>query len=354
MLHGISRAFRRFVGDVPVGRVLADGDELRAGGRTWRVRERPGHSPTDTVLAGDGVLLAGDHLLEKISSNPIAPRADRRPRPRGARAVAGPARARCSTYARRSVRLPPTIAASWSSPATATRSPAPPRWSRSGWRCTSGVRARSSTRSRAHVAPPTSAATSGATSRSRRRTSCCRRYSVISICSRSAARCGPRSTTASCCTRGRLVRQHWLKAIGHARGPLSETWLTDRPELLRRTGFPRRPRIATGDRLVYYASVWRRVFAVVEAVGEPEPREHPRVAVDDRGRAAARRPGARRRAAGRGDRGRGALDEPAVAYPDPAGALRARGACARLDRRLELRTCLICMTVSWSVAEPPD
>ena len=36
------------------------------------MHERPGHSPTDTVLAGDGLLLAGDHLLERISSNPIA------------------------------------------------------------------------------------------------------------------------------------------------------------------------------------------------------------------------------------------------------------------------------------------
>jgi hypothetical protein len=53
------------------------------------------------------------------------------------------------------------------------------------------------------------------------------------------------------------MRGHWLKAIGHARGPLAETWLEDRPELLRRTGFPRRPRIEPGDRLVYYASVWR-------------------------------------------------------------------------------------------------
>jgi glyoxylase-like metal-dependent hydrolase (beta-lactamase superfamily II) len=71
-LHGISRAFRRFVGDAEVTRILAAGDELGAGGRTWQVRERPGHSPTDTVLEGDGLLLAGDHLLEKISSNPIA------------------------------------------------------------------------------------------------------------------------------------------------------------------------------------------------------------------------------------------------------------------------------------------
>jgi hypothetical protein len=69
---------------------------------------------------------------------------------------------------------------------------------------------------------------------------------------------------------------HWLKAIGHARGPLPEDWFATRPELLAWTGFPRRPRIAPGDRLVLYASVWRRVFAVVEALAEPERREHPR------------------------------------------------------------------------------
>jgi hypothetical protein len=69
---------------------------------------------------------------------------------------------------------------------------------------------------------------------------------------------------------------YWLKAIGHARGPLAEDWLDHRPELLRRTGFPRRPRIAPGDRLVLYASVWRRVFALAEVTGQPEPREHPR------------------------------------------------------------------------------
>jgi glyoxylase-like metal-dependent hydrolase (beta-lactamase superfamily II) len=71
-LDGISRAFRRYVGSAHVDRILADGGELIAGGRAWRVHERPGHSPTDTVLAGDGLLLAGDHLLERISSNPTA------------------------------------------------------------------------------------------------------------------------------------------------------------------------------------------------------------------------------------------------------------------------------------------
>jgi hypothetical protein len=63
--------------------------------------------------------------------------------------------------------------------------------------------------------------------------------------------------------------QHWLKAIGHARGPLAEDWLAERPASLLRTGFPRRPRMEPGDRLVYYASVWRVVFAVVEVVDEP-------------------------------------------------------------------------------------
>ena len=69
---------------------------------------------------------------------------------------------------------------------------------------------------------------------------------------------------------------YWLKAVGHARGPLAEDWLHSRPELLHRTGFPRRPRIEPGDRLVLYASVWRRVFAIAEVVGGPERREHPR------------------------------------------------------------------------------
>lgn len=67
-------------------------------------------------------------------------------------------------------------------------------------------------------------------------------------------------------------RGHWLKAIGHAKGPLPEAWLAD-PERaavrLTRTGFPRRPRMRPGDRLVLYASVWKRVFAIAEVTSEP-------------------------------------------------------------------------------------
>ena len=65
------------------------------------------------------------------------------------------------------------------------------------------------------------------------------------------------------------MRAHWLKGIGHARWSLPEAWLAERPAILEGTGFPRRPRIVPGDRLVYYAAGWRRVFAIVEAVGEP-------------------------------------------------------------------------------------
>lgn len=68
------------------------------------------------------------------------------------------------------------------------------------------------------------------------------------------------------------TRNHWLKAIGHAKGPLPEAWLAD-PERaavrLTRTGFPRRPRMAPGDRLVLYASVWKRVFGIAEVTSEP-------------------------------------------------------------------------------------
>jgi hypothetical protein len=63
---------------------------------------------------------------------------------------------------------------------------------------------------------------------------------------------------------------YWLKPIGHARGRLPPDWLETRPGVLRRTGFPRRPRVEEGDRFVYYASVWKRIFAIVEVISDPE------------------------------------------------------------------------------------
>src|SRR3954452_11814093 len=56
---------------------LAGGDRVRAGGRTLRVVDRPGHSTTDTLFVDDREALAfsGDHLLATISSNTeICPR----------------------------------------------------------------------------------------------------------------------------------------------------------------------------------------------------------------------------------------------------------------------------------------
>lgn len=73
------------------------------------------------------------------------------------------------------------------------------------------------------------------------------------------------------------MRTHWLKALGHAGGPLPDAWLVQAPaHRLLRTSFPRRPRMEQGDRLVYYASGWRCVFAAVEVVEPPtEERPHP-------------------------------------------------------------------------------
>jgi glyoxylase-like metal-dependent hydrolase (beta-lactamase superfamily II) len=56
---------------VRVDRRLADGDRVRAAGRTLRVIDRPGHSTTDTLFVDDrdALAFAGDHLLATISSN---------------------------------------------------------------------------------------------------------------------------------------------------------------------------------------------------------------------------------------------------------------------------------------------
>jgi glyoxylase-like metal-dependent hydrolase (beta-lactamase superfamily II) len=50
---------------------LADGDRIRAGGRSLRVVARPGHSTTDTLFVDDehGIAFVGDHVLARISSN---------------------------------------------------------------------------------------------------------------------------------------------------------------------------------------------------------------------------------------------------------------------------------------------
>jgi hypothetical protein len=63
----------------------------------------------------------------------------------------------------------------------------------------------------------------------------------------------------------------FLKAHGTGAAPLPDRWIQASSSLIEpgRTAFPRRPRMATGDRLILYASGWRCIFGVAEVLGEP-------------------------------------------------------------------------------------
>ena len=75
-LSAVSEAFRAWGARADVTRVLHDGDELRLRDRTLAVHHRPGHSPSDTVFHDRErrLLIAADHLLPHISSNPLISR----------------------------------------------------------------------------------------------------------------------------------------------------------------------------------------------------------------------------------------------------------------------------------------
>ena len=75
-LASVSRGFRAWGARADVTRPLADGEELRLRDRTLRVAFRPGHSPTDTVFHDEQrrILIAADHLIARISSNPLMTR----------------------------------------------------------------------------------------------------------------------------------------------------------------------------------------------------------------------------------------------------------------------------------------
>ncbi len=75
-LQSVSRAFRAWGARVEVTRVLHDGGRIELRDRTFEVAFRPGHSPSDTVFwdRERGHLIAGDHLLGHISSNPLITR----------------------------------------------------------------------------------------------------------------------------------------------------------------------------------------------------------------------------------------------------------------------------------------
>jgi glyoxylase-like metal-dependent hydrolase (beta-lactamase superfamily II) len=75
-LRAVSAGFRAWGSAVEVTRPLTDGSELQLGDRSLRVLHRPGHSPSDTVFLDEsrGMLLAADHLIAHISSNPLLTR----------------------------------------------------------------------------------------------------------------------------------------------------------------------------------------------------------------------------------------------------------------------------------------
>jgi len=75
-LSAVSEAFRAWGARADVTRVLRDGDEIRFRDRTLHVHHRPGHSPTDTIFHDRERrhLIAADHLLGHISSNPLITR----------------------------------------------------------------------------------------------------------------------------------------------------------------------------------------------------------------------------------------------------------------------------------------
>jgi len=75
-LRAVSASFRAWGSAVEITRPLRDGEELRLRDRTLRVLHRPGHSPSDTVFLDDSrsILLAADHLIAHISSNPLLAR----------------------------------------------------------------------------------------------------------------------------------------------------------------------------------------------------------------------------------------------------------------------------------------
>ena len=76
VVGAMAAAFRAFGSSGRVTRPLRDGDELAFRDRTLRIHHRPGHSPSDTIFwePEREILVAGDHLLPHISSNPLVSR----------------------------------------------------------------------------------------------------------------------------------------------------------------------------------------------------------------------------------------------------------------------------------------
>src|SRR5882757_6159656 len=75
-LRQVTGSFRAWGARTKVTRPLQDGEVLELRDRELEVQHRPGHSPSDTVFwdADRRILLAADHLIKHISSNPLISR----------------------------------------------------------------------------------------------------------------------------------------------------------------------------------------------------------------------------------------------------------------------------------------
>ncbi|HEU5143360.1 MAG TPA: MBL fold metallo-hydrolase [Solirubrobacterales bacterium] len=75
-LQSVSRSFRGWGARAEVTRPLADGEVLDFRDRKLEALHRPGHSPSDTVFWDEErrILLAADHLIADVSSNPLITR----------------------------------------------------------------------------------------------------------------------------------------------------------------------------------------------------------------------------------------------------------------------------------------
>jgi glyoxylase-like metal-dependent hydrolase (beta-lactamase superfamily II) len=75
-LRQVTGSFRAWGSKANVTRALHDGELLEFRDRRLEVQHRPGHSPSDTVFwdSERRILLAADHLIKHISSNPLITR----------------------------------------------------------------------------------------------------------------------------------------------------------------------------------------------------------------------------------------------------------------------------------------
>jgi glyoxylase-like metal-dependent hydrolase (beta-lactamase superfamily II) len=75
-LATVSGSFRAWGSKAKVTRPLRDGELLELRDRALEVQHRPGHSPSDTLFwdADRRILIAADHLIKHISSNPLISR----------------------------------------------------------------------------------------------------------------------------------------------------------------------------------------------------------------------------------------------------------------------------------------